>query len=895
MKLCPSCMQPIEDHASTCPYCGYEDFSTLHISIFLPPGTILNNRYYIGKALGHGGFGITYIGKDMALDRTVAIKEYYPTGLAARNADSTNVESYEGEYGKQFYSGLDKFIAEAKRLAAFGHVPGIVQIYDGFRANNTGYIVMEYLRGCTIKDLVKEGRSYTFEEAAKILVPVLDTLDVIHSNDIIHRDIAPDNIFITDEEKVMLIDFGASYYAEKNVDKTVSVVLKHGFAPEEQYKTHPHLGPWTDIYGVSATLYYLLTGEKPVSSIERIPDDVLKLPSALNGAITHEQEAVILKGMAVRAEDRYQSAKEMKAAILACMPAEENTDKESKENDASCNEQSSDGMTPPQKGNGKLTGILAAVALVAVATAIGTNITRRPVKDSDLTETVTQTAGAADESATEEPVEYLVTHIHSDGTTTTDKGSVIEGNEQIIVPSPNGEEEYAAVSLISGQPTVSIDYSTGEAKIEADTTFSPVKLKYYYQTESSDADADAPTAWFGMLADASGSLSYSFYAPEPIIVDENFPVNEPLTDEQIAKILDRRKTDNYAMGFENYRYYIEMGEGKNEYSPLAYWGGESAPLIRVSDRNVIPLLVDSNYIMAVMQTKTPGPPGWYAITDSRTTEIFETLSTSITLTGGEPVEMFVDEDKHLCCTFYRSVESDGNNRRSYVCEKKEGVPTRIGVLQSLISELVLSAEKTFDDPKFSLMRFSKGTFEDEKLLCRNWTDDPAKAVAAMNQTYSNGKNIGEKQEDGTLLYNYGITSDASTRTGLRAFLHLQASEADASQKRVLLLMGDGTDTDGVGTDKDENGLNAIDYVQKLKDRGYTVVSVLFLSSSVASHDPEAWLSSCASLGTDDKPLFWRLDSADEEAVAALADEIMETLKTEFTEEITGTGNRSEAS
>ena len=107
-------------------------------------------------------------------------------------------------------------------------------------------------------------------------------------------------------------------------------------------------------------------------------------------------------------------------------------------------------------------------------------------------------------------------------------------------------------------------------------------------------------------------------------------------------------------------------------------------------------------------------------------------------------------------------------------------------------------------------------------------------------------------------------------------------------------MGDGTDTDGVGTDEDENGLNAIDYVQKLKDRGYTVVSVLFLSSSVASHDPEAWLSSCASLGADDKPLFWRLDSADEEAVASLADEIMATLKTEFTEEKTGTGNRSEA-
>ena len=116
MKLCPSCMKQIEDYAYTCPYCGYEDCSTLQVSYFLPAGTILNNRYYIGKTLGHGGFGITYIGKDMVLDRTVAIKEYYPTGLASRGTDSTTVQTYSGECKELFQTGLEKFISEAKKL-----------------------------------------------------------------------------------------------------------------------------------------------------------------------------------------------------------------------------------------------------------------------------------------------------------------------------------------------------------------------------------------------------------------------------------------------------------------------------------------------------------------------------------------------------------------------------------------------------------------------------------------------------------------------------------------------------------------------------------------------------------------------------------------------------------
>ncbi|MBP3899934.1 MAG: protein kinase, partial [Blautia sp.] len=925
MKLCPSCLKQIEDHAYTCPYCGYEDCSTLQISYYLPAGTILNNRYYIGKTLGHGGFGITYIGKDTVLDRTVAIKEYYPTGLASRGMDSTTVESYGGEFGEQFHSGLDRFMAEAKKLAEFGPGQGIVQIHDCIRANNTGYIIMEYLRGCTIKDLVKKGRTYTFADASYILAPVLDTLNVVHSHDIIHRDIAPDNIFITDEGKIRLIDFGAAHYAEKNVDKTVSVVLKHGFAPEEQYKTHPRLGPWTDIYGISATLYFMVTGKKPVSSIDRMPDDVLTPPSAFNTSITPEQEAVILKGMAVRAEDRYQSAKEMKNAILRCREGEKKPKKEPKripepkktdqpgnspedETTVKVNPGNHPGplSRPPKKyrGKGKLIAALAAVVLAVLAGLIGMTMAKRTPPEPDPTgevaqitgaeesteETVTEQietedtqstsaieeeaepqsiaatkeeaepqsiagteeeaepqsiAGTEEDANSEETIEYFVTHIHADGTSTTETGTAAEGSLQVINPSPAENEKYAAVSLISGQPTVTIDDSTGEAAIEADATFSPVQLKYYYQNESSDAAASAVPAWFGMLLDASGSLSFTFNEPEPIMVDESFPVNQSLSDEQINEILDKKNTDNYALGYANYRYYIISSAENNEYSPLGYWEGNSTATIQVSDRSVIPILADSKYIMGVVHADTPGTAGWYTLSAPRTTEIYETFSTSVALMGKGPVEMYVDENRHLCCNYLLSPGA-GTQHTSYVYERKDDNPNRIEVLQSLVSELVLSAEQKFAAPQFSLIRFSTDTFEDEKLLVRNWTDDPAKAISSLNRTYSNGKNIGEEQNDGTLLYNYGVTPDTSTRTGLRAFLRLQGPLTDASQKRVIILMGEGADTDELGTEKDENGFSADDYVQELKNEGYTVVTVLFLGSSGKAEEAETLLSSFAS-------------------------------------------------
>ena len=151
--------------------------------------------------------------------------------------------------------------------------------------------------------------------------------------------------------------------------------------------------------------------------------------------------------------------------------------------------------------------------------------------------------GTEEDTDSEETIEYFVTHIHADGTSTTETGTAAEGSRQVINPSPGENEKYAAVSLISGQPTVTIDDSTGEAVIEANAMFSPVQLKYYYQNGASEAGSSATPAWFGMLLDASGSMSFTFDEPEPIMVDESYPVNQPLSDEQIGEILDKKNTD----------------------------------------------------------------------------------------------------------------------------------------------------------------------------------------------------------------------------------------------------------------------------------------------------------------------------------------------------------------
>lgn len=317
MKYCWGCMSEISDNDIICPHCGYDNEQMGNQSFCLKAGTILRSRFIIGKVLGCGGFGITYIARDTTLHRKVAIKEYYPTSCAARIPGKNRVAALSEDAEEDYIAGLDRFVNEARRLAALGDIDGVVRVFDCFRENNTAYLVMELLEGETVKDYIKRKRRLKREEAIAIICIVLGSLQKIYEqNGIIHRDVSPDNIFLTKDKRIKLIDFGAARSTSYNATRSLSVILKPGYAPEEQYRTHGKQGPWTDVYGSGATLYWMLTGTRPQSSIDRLVKDELLPPIELGVDISEEQQAVIMKSLNLMAKDRYQSAEEFRKELL---------------------------------------------------------------------------------------------------------------------------------------------------------------------------------------------------------------------------------------------------------------------------------------------------------------------------------------------------------------------------------------------------------------------------------------------------------------------------------------------------------------------------------------------------------------------------------------------------
>ena len=317
---CLHCMLPTGG-ADVCPHCGYQggDTELLH---HLRPGSKLNGRYLVGRSLGQGGFGITYIGRDLLLDTRVAIKEYYPSGVASRNvAFSPEITISDQRQVDSIEEGKRKFLSEARALAQFADDPGVVTVRDFFEANNTAYIVMEYLDGHDLRSILRLTR-FSADDIFERMRPVMDALEKIHQVGIIHRDISPDNIMLLKSGTVKLMDFGAARQLDLTGNTSVSVILKTGFAPEEQYRSKGHQGPWTDVYALCATIYCCITGLKPDDALERTQLDELKWPSELGVEISALQEAVLKKGMAVRAGDRFQTIGEMKEMLFR--PAGEN-------------------------------------------------------------------------------------------------------------------------------------------------------------------------------------------------------------------------------------------------------------------------------------------------------------------------------------------------------------------------------------------------------------------------------------------------------------------------------------------------------------------------------------------------------------------------------------------
>ena len=277
----------------------------------LRKGTRLIGRYTIEGVLGQGGFGITYLGIDELHEKKVAIKEFFPQGIVTRNIEyqDTVTVTFVGEKDN-YEKGKERFLKEARTMAKFSKDEGIVKALDFFEINNTAYIVMEYLEGITLKQYLRENQRIAPEDLIELLVPLIESLDEIHSQGMIHRDISPDNIMVLPDGRIKLMDFGAARDYTEFGEKSLSIVLKPGYAPPEQYQTHGIQGPWTDIYALCATMYKCITGENPPDAIDRLVDDYLKKISEFGIAIPPQEEAAIIKGMSVSAKDRYQNIKD---------------------------------------------------------------------------------------------------------------------------------------------------------------------------------------------------------------------------------------------------------------------------------------------------------------------------------------------------------------------------------------------------------------------------------------------------------------------------------------------------------------------------------------------------------------------------------------------------------
>ena len=274
----------------------------------LRKGTRLIGRYTIEGVLGQGGFGITYLGMDELHKKKVAIKEFFPQGIVTRNIEYEDTVTVTLVGEKENYDkGKERFLKEAQTMAMFSKDKGIVKALDFFEINNTAYIVMEYLEGVTLKQYLRENERIAAEDLVELLVPLIEALDEIHSQGLIHRDISPDNIMVLPDGRIKLMDFGAARDYTEFGEKSLSIVLKPGYAPPEQYQTHGVQGPWTDIYALCATMYKCITGENPPDAIDRLVDDHLKKISAFGIPVLPQIEEAIIKGMSVAANDRYQN------------------------------------------------------------------------------------------------------------------------------------------------------------------------------------------------------------------------------------------------------------------------------------------------------------------------------------------------------------------------------------------------------------------------------------------------------------------------------------------------------------------------------------------------------------------------------------------------------------
>ena len=285
----------------------------------LPEGSILAGKYVICRVLGQGGFGITYLAKIHKTDEKVAIKEFFPESMVTRPGGNT-VKTYTDERLENFRYGKERFLEEAKILSQFQKNPHIAGVQTCFEENGTAYFVMDYVQDTDFKTYLKgNGGKLPWNTVWDIMPPVMEALETVHQAGLIHRDVTPDNIFISSDKQVRLLDFGSARYSLGDRSRSLDVILKPGYAPKEQYTRRGIQGPFTDVYSVAACFYAALSGYLPPESLDRMEEDDLVPLSNRGVQLPKKAEEAILKGLELRAEDRFQTMGQFRQAIVEAL------------------------------------------------------------------------------------------------------------------------------------------------------------------------------------------------------------------------------------------------------------------------------------------------------------------------------------------------------------------------------------------------------------------------------------------------------------------------------------------------------------------------------------------------------------------------------------------------
>jgi len=408
---CFSCMEQLSSEEETCPQCRWDNHNRANGEGMLEQ-TVLHDQYMVGRALGRGGFGVTYMGFDLNLRRRVAIKEFFPASLAYRNTDTMQVAPYSNDVN-EYRNGLRRAYDEGQTVANLGHVPNIVQVYNAFEANGTVYIVMEYINGVTLAQMVRKDGPLSWQRALELMTPIMRALEKVHAKDVIHRDVSPDNIMLNREtDETVLLDFGAARKAGSGLTAT----LRPGYAPVEQYSEKASQDGRVDEYALCATLYFLMTGKAPESAELRMyAERPLPSPRSMGFDVAPGVEAVLLKGMSVKREDRYPSMAALREAFEAAAGNERPPRLGSSDNAPSgggARKKQAPGSGP--SGNGSSGGARRALATVLTVAILGTagvvawnNVRQGMKKDAgdgmstgEATASPTATASATDGQAT---------------------------------------------------------------------------------------------------------------------------------------------------------------------------------------------------------------------------------------------------------------------------------------------------------------------------------------------------------------------------------------------------------------------------------------------------------------------------------------------------------------